>query len=138
RLGKAPRATGEETPSRPLDSGMALRKALPDSDVVDALPVLERLRARKSPDELEKLRVASELVIDSMQAVIAAHGPGTTKQELADALKREEVNRGLTFDYCLIAAGARHNRAPSARRWGKGAGLSVDFRGRHHRCTDDP
>src|SRR5262249_59310896 len=94
--------------------------------------VLERLRARKSPDELQKLRIASELVIDSMKAVIAAHGPGTTKQELADALKREEVNRGLTFDYCLIAAGTSHNRAPSDQVWEKGDGLSVGSGGNYH------
>jgi Xaa-Pro aminopeptidase len=116
---------------------MTLRKALPDSEVVDALPVLERLRARKSPEELEKLRVASELVIDSMQAVIAAHGPGTSKQELADALKREEVNRGLTFDYCLIAAGSSHNRAPSDQVWQKGDVLSLDSGGNYHGYIGD-
>ena len=99
--------------------------------------MLERLRARKSPDELEMLRVASGLVIESMQAVIANHGPGTTKQELADALKREEVNRGLTFEYCLIAAGASHNRAPSEQRWEEGDVLSIDSGGNYHGYIGD-
>ena len=36
------------------------------------------VRSRR-PDELEKLRIASERVIDSMLAVIANHGPGATK-----------------------------------------------------------
>jgi len=76
---------------------------MPESEIIDALFTLERLRARKSPAEREMLKIASERVIESMLAVIANHGPGTTKQELADALKREEVNRGLTFEYCLIA-----------------------------------
>jgi Xaa-Pro aminopeptidase len=137
RLGlKSPRI-GAELAFLPLDSGMALRRALPDSEIVDALYVLERLRARKNPEELAKLRVASELVIDSMMAVIAGHGPGTTKQELADALKREEVNRGLTFEYCLIAAGASHNRAPSDQRWEKGDVLSVDSGGNYHGYIGD-
>ena len=39
---------------------MAFEERLPDSEIVDALFVLERLRARKSPAELEMLRVASE------------------------------------------------------------------------------
>jgi Xaa-Pro aminopeptidase len=69
--------------------------------------------------------------------VIARHGPGTTKQELADALKREEVNRGLTFEYCLIAAGASHNRAPSEQRWESGDVLSLDSGGNYHGYIGD-
>src|SRR5262249_34390704 len=83
RLGTKPRRVGVETAFLPLDAGMALRRAFPDSELVDALSMLERQRARKSPDELQKLRLASDLVIESMKAVIASHGPGTTKQELA-------------------------------------------------------
>ena len=83
------------------------------------------------------LRVASELVIDSMLEVIASHGPGSTKQQLADALKVEEVNRGLTFEYCLIAAGASHNRAPSDQRWEEGDVLSVDSGGNYHGYIGD-
>src|SRR6185436_12188030 len=93
--------------------------------------------ARKSPEELALLRVASDRVIESMQAVIAKHGPGSTKQEIADALKVEEVNRGLTFEYCLIAAGASHNRAPSGQRWEKGDVLSVDSGGNYHGYIGD-
>ena len=95
-----------------------------------ALP-LERLRARKTPQELDYLRKASELVVDSMLAVIAAHGPGATKLELAEALRREEVNRGLTFEYCLITAGTSLNRAPSDQVWGEGDILSLDSGGNY-------
>ena len=99
--------------------------------------MLERQRLRKSPEELAMLRTASEKVIDSMMAVIAAHGPGSTKAEIAEALRREEVNRGLTFEYCLIAAGTSHNRAPSEQRWEKGDVLSVDSGGNYHGYIGD-
>jgi Xaa-Pro aminopeptidase len=135
RLGTNPRRIAAEVAFLPLDAGMKLRQAAPD--LVDALPVLERLRARKTPQELEKLKIASELVIDSMLAVIGSHGAGTTKQELADALKREEVARGLTFEYCLIAAGASHNRAPSEQVWQEGDVLSVDSGGNYHGYIGD-
>jgi Xaa-Pro aminopeptidase len=128
---------GAELAFLPADAAMALRSAFPDSELKDALFALERLRARKTPEELEKLRIASDRVIESMLAVIARHGPGTTKQELADALKREEVNRGLTFEYCLIAAGASHNRAPSEQRWEKGDVLSLDSGGNYHGYIGD-
>jgi Xaa-Pro aminopeptidase len=131
------RRVGVEMSFLPMDSAAALHSALPGAGIVDALFVLERLRARKSPAELEMVRIASERVIESMQAMIAAHGAGTTKQELADALKVEEVNRGLTFEYCLIAAGASHNRAPSEQRWEEGDVLSVDSGGNFHGYIGD-
>jgi Xaa-Pro aminopeptidase len=128
---------GVEMAFLPMDSATALRNNLPNVEMVDALFVLERLRACKSPAELELLRIASERVIESMVAVIAQHGAGTTKQELADALKVEEVKRGLTFEYCLIAAGSSHNRAPSGQRWEDGDVLSLDSGGNFHGYIGD-
>ena len=133
----AVKRVGVEMAFLPMDAAAALHGALPDAQIVDALFVLERLRALKSPAELEMVRIASERVIESMQAVIAKHGAGTTKQELADALKVEETNRGLTFEYCLIAAGASHNRAPSDQRWEEGDVLSLDSGGNFHGYIGD-
>jgi Xaa-Pro aminopeptidase len=121
----------------PVDAAVALRNAYPSSEMLDAVYVMERLRARKTPEELEKLKFASEAVIESMEAVIAKHGAGATKQEINDALRREEVNRGLTFEYCLIAAGASHNRAPSPQRWEQGDVLSIDSGGNYHGYIGD-
>jgi Xaa-Pro aminopeptidase len=126
-----------ETAFIPLDSAAVLRKAFPNAEFVDALFVLERLRARKTPQELEMLKIASDAVIDSMEAVFKNFGPGATKAELTEALRREETSRGLTFDYCLIAAGASHNRAPSDQRWEKGDVLSVDSGGNYHGYIGD-
>ena len=137
RSGVPAKRIGIETTFMPMDAGAALRAAMPDSEIKDALVVLERQRLRKSPEELAMLRTASEKVIDSMMAVIANHGPGSTKAEIAEALRREEVNRGLTFEYCLIAAGTSHNRAPSEQRWEKGDVLSVDSGGNYHGYIGD-
>jgi Xaa-Pro aminopeptidase len=136
-LAAKPRRIGVELAFLPADSAATLRKSLADAELKDALFVLERLRAHKTPAELEKLRLASELVIDSMLAVVASHGEGATKAELAEALRREETARGLTFDYCLIAAGSSLNRAPSEQRWGKGDPLSLDSGGNYHGYIGD-
>ncbi len=128
---------GAELAFLPVDSGNALRSAFSGSEIVDGLFVLERLRAVKSPDELKLLRIASERVIESMLAVIASHGPGATKLELTEALRREETNRGLTFDYLLITAGTSLNRAPSEQKWGKGDILSLDSGGNYHGYIGD-
>ena len=137
RSGVPVKRIGIETTFMPMDAGAALKSAMPDSEVKDALVVLERQRLRKSPEELAMLRKASDAVIDSMLAVIATHGPGSTKAEIAEALRREEVNRGLTFEYCLIAAGTSHNRAPSDQRWEEGDVLSVDSGGNYHGYIGD-
>ena len=132
-----PRGIGVELAFLPANTAATLRKVFPDAELKDALFVLERLRAHKTPAELEKLRLASELVINSMLAVIQSHGEGSTKAELAEALRREETSRGLTFDYCLITAGSSLNRAPSDQRWGKGDPLSVDSGGNYHGYIGD-
>jgi Xaa-Pro aminopeptidase len=128
---------GTELAFIPADAVDVLRKAFPNSEINDALFVLERLRAVKTPEELNMLRIASDAVIDSMEAVIKKHGPGVTKNELTEALRREETSRGLTFDYCLITAGTSLNRAPSEHRWEKGEILSLDSGGNYHGYIGD-
>src|SRR5215207_985081 len=120
KLGLNPRRIGVEWPFLPADAAMLLQNSFPDAEIVDSLLVLERLRARKTPEELRKLRLATDTVVDSMLAVIGGHGPDVTKQEIVDALRREETNRGLLFEYCLITAGQSLNRAPSPQKWREG------------------
>ena len=67
---------GVEMAFLPMDSAAALKSNLPDAEIVDALFVLERLRAHEVAGGAGDAAVASERVIDSMQAVIAKHGPG--------------------------------------------------------------
>lgn len=128
---------GVEMAFLPMDAGRALAGLLPGSEIKDALFVLERLRAVKSKAELAKLKKASELVTASMLEVIGGHGPGTTKRELFEALKVAEVQRGLTFEYCLLACGNSHNRAPSPQRWEQGDVLSLDSGGNYQGYIGD-
>ncbi|MGE5536973.1 MAG: M24 family metallopeptidase [Acidobacteriota bacterium] len=137
KLGLMPKRIGAEFGFLPYDASIVLRGAFADAELVDAVFVLERQRAKKTPEELKKLRYASEAVIDSMKAVIANHGPGTTKSELMESLRREETNRGLTFEYCLLTAGTSLNRASSEQRWERGGILSLDSGGNYHGYIGD-
>jgi len=137
KLNPKPHRIGAELAFIPADSAAALRRAFPNSEIKDALFVLERLRAVKTPAELKMLRIASDAVIDSMESVIKTHGAGATKNELVEALRREETSRGLTFDYCLITAGSSLNRAPSDQRWEQGDILSLDSGGNYHGYIGD-
>ena len=131
RISLKPRCIAAEFGFLPYDASQVLRAAFPDADWLDALFVLERQRVKKSAEELKLLKYASEAVIDSMQAVISASKPGVTKTEVVEALRREETNRGLIFEYCLITCGTSMNRAPSDQKWDKGDIMSIDSGGNY-------
>ena len=130
-LGPRAARIGVERAFLPADAESVLHAGLPQAKFVEAQFALERLRAAKTDQELEYLRIASDLVVDSMLAVIAGHGPGSTKNDLVEALRREEVNRSLNFEYCLITAGTSLNRAPSDQVWREGDILSLDSGGNY-------
>jgi Xaa-Pro aminopeptidase len=131
RIGKAASRIGIENGFLPIDAYRALEQNLPDARIEDATFTFEVLRAVKSPAELEILRSASDRVIDSILAVMASHGPGTTKRQLVEALRREEEARDLKFEYCLANIGTDFNRAPSDQVWHEGEVLALDSGGNY-------
>ena len=66
------RGIGAELSFLPVDAGKTLQEAFPDAKLTDSLFVLERMRSIKTPEELKKLKVASEAVLDSMKERSAA------------------------------------------------------------------
>jgi len=137
KLGRTDVRIGIEPAFLPSDAYIALRKALPEARVFDATPTFERLRALKTPAELEKLRTASELITDSMLATIAGAHEGSTKADIIERLRREETNRGLQFEYCLITLGSSHNRAASSQAWQGGEVISLDSGGNYRGYIGD-
>lgn len=131
KLGAAGKRIGIEPAFLPLDAHQTLLRELGEPAFVDATGTMERMRAIKSEAELSMLREASERITDSMLAVFSTQGEGASKQEIVQALRREETNRGLTFDYCLLTIGSSHNRAVSSQRWRKGEVLSLDSGGNY-------
>jgi Xaa-Pro aminopeptidase len=129
RLGLATRRIAVERSFLPADAVDALRAELPHAEIVEALPVLEKLRAVKSAAELELVRSASDEIVGAMQKVMGRHRAGATKFGIVEALRQEEVRRGLEFEYCLVAAGSSLNRAPSPQVWQEGDVLSLDSGG---------
>src|SRR4029077_14474873 len=110
----------------PAESYLKLTQLLPHATLVDAVVVLEELRAIKRLDELAIIREASEGIVDSMLATFRQAAHGIRTRDLAEILRREETARGLAFDYCLAATGEGFDRAPSDTQWVGGRGLSLD------------
>lgn len=137
KIGASGKRIGIEPAFLPLDAYQTIVRELGQPQFVDATGMLERMRAIKTETELEQLRLASEKITDSMLAVFASQGEGASKQEIVEALRREETNRGLTFEYCLLTIGSSHNRAVSPQRWQKGEVLSLDSGGNYHGYIGD-
>ena len=131
KIGKAGARIGIEPAFLPLDAYGLLRERLEHATFVDATGMLERMRALKTPAELEKLRTASELITDATMATLAWAREGSTKTGIIERLRREETNRGLQFEYCLLTLGPSHNRAASDQEWRRGEVLSIDSGGNY-------
>jgi Xaa-Pro dipeptidase len=137
KIGKADGRIGIEPAFLPVDAYGLLKQRLEGATFVDATGMLERMRALKTPAELEKLRTASELITDAMMATLARAREGSTKTEIIELLRREETNRGLQFEYCLLTLGPSHNRAASDQAWKRGEVLSIDSGGNYRGYVGD-
>jgi Xaa-Pro aminopeptidase len=137
KMGVPTARIGVEMPFIPLDAAQVLQSAFAGSQLIDATVPLERLRARKTPAELALLKEASERVVAAMQATFAAAKPGMTKHDVVAQLRREETNRGLNFEYCLISAGTSLNRAPSDQVLASGDIMSLDSGANYHGYIGD-
>ena len=117
---------GLEMPFLPADAFSALARLLPHATFVNAVGILEDMRAVKRPEELALIKQASDLIVQSMLSAVHGISPNTTTQRIAEAVRQEETLRGLNFDYCLIATDRSFNRAPSSRSWRVGTSMSLD------------
>ncbi|MEQ1951308.1 Xaa-Pro peptidase family protein [Mesorhizobium sp. CN2-181] len=137
KLAKPGARIGIEPPFLPSDAHAVLENLGNSIALVDATATFERLRAVKTPEELSKLRAASEFITDSMLATIEWANEGSAKTDIIERLRKEETKRGLHFEYCLLTLGSSHNRAASPQAWKKGEVLSIDSGGNYHGYIGD-
>ena len=129
RLGHEKGTVAVEKCFLPADTYEALQEELPYAKFIDAVYLLEELRAVKQPHELTLLKEASETIVECMLDVMKSTPPGTTMYQVADEMKKIETQRGLDFEYCLTCTGPSYNRAPSNATWDEGNILSLDSGG---------
>ena len=126
QLGLSEATIGVELPFVPADAFLVLRQGLPKARLVDATPLLDELRAVKTPKELSHLRTVYDRLAEAIQAAFVSGRPGITTAEVARCVEQEISRRGLTFLYALVCAGPGTLRAPSPARWERGRVLHID------------
>ena len=111
KSGVAAKRIGVEMAFLPADAAMALRSALKDSGEGRAV----RAGAAACQEAPRRAGAAAQGLRAGRRVDDGGDGEGrpATKRELFDTLRKEEVNRGLTFEYCLLTTGTSLNRAPS-------------------------
>ncbi|MBN2552534.1 MAG: aminopeptidase P family protein [Spirochaetales bacterium] len=119
-----------ELPSLPADVFTVLRDRLPHAQFVDAVPMMDGLRAVKRPDEIRRIREGAEKNQEALAAVLTSGRAGATTVEIRDRVAREFGRRGLHFLYALVCAGPNFFRAPSEKRtWRPDHPLHIDAGG---------
>ncbi|BDZ49325.1 peptidase [Frondihabitans sucicola] len=123
---------GVEKSFIPADALDTLRDLLPDARFVEIHPVLETMRAVKTPLELALVSEASVKIIESMKSAFALAQPGMSKLELQELFRFEQTRRGMYFEYALVTiGGGSMNRAPTDAIWESGRSLSFDSGGQY-------
>jgi Xaa-Pro dipeptidase len=121
---------GVEMPSLPADAWVVLRDGLPGATLVDAVPVLDALRAAKSTAEIDLMRRAAVLNAESLAVVLEGGREGDSTAKVSRAVEREMRRRDFHHLYALVCAGPSWFRAPTERlRWQRGGVLHVDTAG---------
>jgi Xaa-Pro aminopeptidase len=129
KLGLGEATVGVELPFLAADAFLALQAGLPRARFVDATPVLDGLRAVKTPAELARLRAVYDRTAEAIQATFASATPGITTAAVADRVRREMAERGLDFLWAFTCAGPGYLRAPSRAPWERGRVLHIDAGG---------
>lgn len=135
RLGPSARL-GIEPSFLPVDA-LPVFEGAGQYDLADAEFILERLRARKSDEEMELVALASDRTVDAILDVFGQLEAGMTKRDAVEKLRLAEVERDLVFEYCLVSAGPNFNRAASDDRLEAGDVICLDSGGNYRGYIGD-
>ena len=111
----------------PVDEWERLRDGLPDATLERVGDFFHELVHVKSPEEIECVRKAGQLMDQALHAMVAAARPGVTEYQLAAAATHAVMDGGGQVDFNIIGATPMDNPGmvfgnpwPSARALQKG------------------
>ncbi len=107
---------GIEYSALPADVCELLKGALPNATFIDAVPLLDGLRAVKNQAEIDIIREGTKRNVEAQEAVLTACRSGISTTEMSELLREEFRARDLHYLYALICAGPHFFRVPSTKR----------------------
>lgn len=86
-------------------TAVALQRAMPDARLVDGSDVFERLRVRKSTEEIARMRRAIEITEDAVATVFDRIEAGMHDTDISRLVVEEHAKRGVGTDDALVQLG---------------------------------
>lgn len=83
-----------------------IRQAAPEADYIDIGPALRAMRSRKTPDEVQRMRRAAELVEEVLRRGLTHIKPGVTEADLVAELEYQMKKvgaEGPSFDTMVLS-----------------------------------
>lgn len=117
-----------------------LRQELPDAELVPGAALFRRIRAVKTPAEIDRLREAARITEHSIRAALKLAAEGATERELARAFHAETVGRDAFPVLECIGFGPRSampNVEPSDTALKRGQVIRFDAGGRYRHYRAD-
>jgi Xaa-Pro dipeptidase len=84
-----------------------IQAALPQAKLLDAFPLMQRVRAVKTPFEIELLRRSSSCSEAAIQNALKVAAHGATDLEIRDAFEKSLIDSGADHLFSAIAVGSR-------------------------------
>lgn len=111
---------------------LALEKAgVSSANGLDVGQLFLNMRARKSPSEIAKMRMAIDISEAALRATMQWASPGMTERQIADKLSSEMFERGAHgLAFALVLSGEKTglpHGAAGDRIWGADEFLLIDF-----------
>ena len=120
-----------------------LRKEMKGGRLIPVMEDLERLRGRKTPEEIASIKKAIAIAEGAWKKVMEMIGPKVREDEVALELEhnmRKAGSEGIAFD-CIVASGPRSalpHAKPTSRSFQEGDFILFDFGARYGGyCSDE-
>ncbi|MEX2015304.1 MAG: Xaa-Pro peptidase family protein, partial [Candidatus Hydrogenedentales bacterium] len=98
---------GYELDHLPVSLHARLREALPGTTMVDASPIFRELRTIKTPEEVDRVRRATQITEEAIDEAFARIRVGTTEKEVAAWINEGVIARGADPLYVTLGAAGR-------------------------------
>lgn len=112
---------------------LRLQAAMPQGKFMSASPITRKLRIRKSPPEIARLRRACQASDTVFQKIVSTPMAGLSEEEVAVIIAAEMLREGYDrVDFNIVASGencAAPHHDPTTRKLAPGDSLLLDFGG---------
>ena len=135
--GMAEERIGLELEAIPPAASESLKEALPRATFLDCSNLLRLIRAVKSAEEIERIRLSTVIAEEAAQACLQLAAPGRPLAELVIAYRAELGQRNADFDHLIFGVHGMGVGETTRYRLKAGDAILVDYGCRYQNYISD-